>query len=89
MKRPAAARSTMAPPGTEPVKDTCWIAGAWINCSVSAWLRCRYWNTPSGRPASAKAATMRSAHSGVCAECLSSTALPASSAGITAFTAVR
>ena len=33
-------------------------------------------STPSGRPASRKQSANRSAHSGVCAECLSTTALP-------------
>ena len=44
---------------------------------------------PSGRPAASKASAKRSAHSGVCAECFSTTALPAISAGTTLFTAIR
>ena len=89
MKRPAAAVSTMSPPATEPVKATKSTSGAPIMRSVSAWLRCRYWNTPSGRPAAAKALAKRSAHRGVCAECLRITALPAMIAGTTELTAVR
>ena len=52
-------------------------------------LRCRTWNTPSGRPGLAKHSAKRSAHSGVCAECFRITALPAMIAGTTLFTAIR
>ena len=57
--------------------------------SVSAWLRCSAWNAPSGSPASRRHSSNRSAHSGVCAECLRTTTLPAMSAGTTLFTAMR
>jgi hypothetical protein len=51
--------------------------------------RCRACRMPLGRPAVSAAACMRSAQSGVWCECLRITALPAMSAGMTAFTAVR
>jgi len=89
MKRSLAARVTAWPPWTEPVKATKSTCGWAISVSVSAWLRCRIWNTPAGRPAAAKPSRKASATSGVWCECLRITALPASSAGTIAFTAVR
>ncbi len=89
MKRSAAACCTARPPATEPVKATKSMRGSLITRVVSAWLRWRNWNSPLGRPPARSEAKNRSAQSGVCAECLSRTALPAISAGITALTAVR
>ena len=57
--------------------------------SVSSCEACTIWNTPLGKPAASKHSANRSAHSGVCAECLRITALPAINAGITLFTAIR
>ena len=47
-----AARCTAWPPATEPVNATKSTRGSRIARSVSAWLMCSAWNTPSGRPAS-------------------------------------
>ena len=90
MKRRAAACCTAWPPATEPVKLTK-STRALVDRSapVASWLRCRCWNTPAGSPAAANASPIRSAHSGVWAECFRITALPAINAGTTAFTAVR
>ncbi len=89
MNRSAAARCTACPPATEPVNATKSTRGSRMTRSVSAWLRCRAWNAPSGSPASRRHCSNRSAHSGVCAECFRTTTLPAMSAGTTLFTAIR
>jgi hypothetical protein len=65
------------------------MAGLLMRRVVSSCDRCRCWNTPSGRLAALNASAKRSAQSGVCAECLRMTVLPAASAGMTALTAVR
>ena len=77
------------PPATDPVKATKSTRGSRMTRSVSACSRCSTVNTPAGRPAAAKHSAKRSPHSGVCAECFSTTALPASSAGTTLLTAIR
>ncbi len=89
MKRDEAARCTAWPPATEPVKATKFTRGSRMMRSVSSCEACTIWNTPFGNPAASKHSAKRSAHSGVCAECLRITALPAISAGITLFTAIR
>ncbi len=89
MKRSDAARCTAWPPSTEPVKATKSTASLLMMLSVSACERCSTWNTPLGRPAAEKPCAKRSATSGVCAECLRITALPASRAGTMALTAVE
>ena len=89
MKRPEAAFCTAWPAPTEPVKATKSMPSLSISFSAVSWLMCRYWNTPSGRPAARKASAKRSAQSGVWWECFRITALPAASAGTTEFTAVR
>ena len=89
MKRWAAASWTAWPPGTEPVKETKSTPSPAISLAVAPWDRCRCRNRPAGRPAASNASAKRSAHKGVWCECLSSTALPAASAGTTELTAVR
>ena len=86
---PAAARSIACPPATEPVKFTCPNARSAISCDVVSWSRKTFANTSPGTPAaSTNAAAMRSPTSSVWVACLSTTALPAISAGTTVFTAV-
>ena len=89
MKRCAAARCTARPPATEPVNATKSTRGSRMIWSVSSCEACSTWNAPLGRPAAARHSANRSAASGVCAECLSTTTLPAMSAGTTLFTAMR
>ncbi len=86
---PAAARSMVRPPATDPVKLTKSKAPAAIRSSVVRWSRNRLTNTSSGTPASTKARTMRSPASSVCVACLMTTALPAIRAGATVLMAVR
>ncbi|MNN18120.1 hypothetical protein D3C81_1313250 [compost metagenome] len=89
MNWPMAASCTAWPPATEPVKLTCWMRPEPISVAVCSWSSTRLWNSPAGNLARWKASAKRSPTSSVWLACLSSTALPAISAGITEFTAVR
>ena len=79
----------LAPPGTEPVKATKSTSSEAMILAVASWDRCSTWNTPSGRPASAKASAMRSPQRGVWLACFRMTVLPAMIAGMIELTAVR
>ncbi len=56
--------------------------------SLVGWSQCIAWTRCLGAPASAKARAKCSPHNGERGECFTTTALPASTAGTTTFTAV-
>ncbi len=71
-----------APVRVEPVKETLrtsgWVTSAW---PVTAPLPCTMLSTPAGKPACTASSAMRTVENGVSSEGLSTTALPAASAG--------
>jgi hypothetical protein len=86
---PAMARSIWRPPSTDPVKGTWSTRRARSISAVWSWVSTRLRNRPSGRPAASAAIWKRSPTSNVWLACFRITALPAMSAGMIEFTAVR
>jgi len=88
MKRRLAEAWTAWPALTEPVNETRPTCGSSMAACTASLLQGSACTRPAGAPAAAKARSKASAHSGVRGECLSCTALPASTAGTTQLTAV-
>src|SRR5262245_19831666 len=76
-----ASEATAEPARTLPVTDAPRTRGSLMTSTVSSLLRIKFWNTPSGKPASRTTRSNSSELLCVFGECFTSTTLPASMVG--------